>query len=266
MFHFSFELFHGMKFVFIIAWLTFNFRPGGKKFNPFGFVPNSVKKKYKKEKVQNPAIVGIYFQLLFRVQPPPPFLHICEKTSYPESFKLTKSQLSFFSTERKEKSTLNWTFRFKKISTSIIILRHPSNTNCSTKLSTKGTIIESTFNVSLDLFNFSVPFDFHFSLSLWCNRSTIIQKRKKKEEKKKKKRTGSGKSRRWSRTELAIRQSVLSQNIIASCSIDFTVGVYLSRDSKRNVIVLCFANWISIESSLHRFFKIGSIRRKVIGD
>lgn len=200
MFHLSFQLFHEKKFVFIIAWLTFNFRPGGKKFNPFGFVPSSVKKKYKKEKVQNPAIVGIYFQLLFRVQPPPPHsFTFVKKLLIPNFLNLQNLNFPSLSPSMKEKKNLLWifpsrlTFHFKNISTSIIILRHPSNTNCSTKLSMKGTIIESTFNVSLDLYlYFSVLFANRFPLFF----IPLVQsfdhypRKEKKEEKKKKKRIG----------------------------------------------------------------------------
>lgn len=187
-----------------------------RKFNLFGFVPNSIKKK-KKEKF-NPTIVEFIsnFSFVFNL----PFLHI-RKTFYPEFFKLTKSQLPFFVFEKKF----------------FIFLRHHP-TQIVPPLS---NLVWTSLSLSLT-FPFLSQIDFHFSLSLWCNRSTIIRYPRKK-----KKRIGKP---TMIKDRAAIRQSELSQNIIGSRSIDFTVGEYLSRDSKRQTIVLCFAH-VQIEFPLN---------------
>lgn len=208
MFHLSFQLFHEKKFVFIIAWLTFNFRPGGKKFNPFGFVPSSVKKNIKKKKFKIPLSLEFISNFSFVFNPPAPFLHICEKTSYPELFKLTKSQLSFSFAihERKEKSTLNFSFTFNLPFQKYLNFHHHSSSPIQHKLfhqiiheRNNHRIYFQRLSRSLSLFFRS----FRESISTFLYPSGAIvrplsKKGKKGREKKEKK---NRESRRWSRTE-----------------------------------------------------------------
>lgn len=230
------------------------------------------KKNIKKKKFKIPLSLEFISNFSFVFNPPAPFLHICEKTSYPELFKLTKSQLSFSFAihERKEKSTLNFSFTFNLPFQKNLNFHHHSSSPIQHKLfhqiiheRNNHRIYFQRLSRSLSLFFRS----FRESISTFLYPSGAIvrplsKKGKKGREKKRKKESGKP---TMIKDRTAIRQSVLSRNIIGSYSIDFTVGVYLSRDSKRNAIVL--AHRISIEFSLHRFFKIGSIWRKaIIGD
>lgn len=140
------------SFLSSLDWLSIFLKE--RKFNLFGFVPNSIKKK-KKEKF-NPTIVEFIsnFSFVFNL----PFLHI-RKTFYPELFKLTKSQLPFFVFEKKF----------------FIFLRHHP-----TQIVPLSNLVWTSLSLLPLTFPFLSQIDFHFSLSLWCNRSTIIRYPRKK--------------------------------------------------------------------------------------
>lgn len=144
---------------------------------------------------------------------------------------------------------------------SFIFLRHHS-IQIVPPLSMKGINHRVYFEhlpLSLSLSSLTFPFlsqiDFHFSLSLWCNRSIIIHYPRKKKKRKKKK--------NWKADDDQGQSGDKAIGIIAKhyrLSFDRFHGW---RDSKRHTIVLCFAH-VQIEFPSNSTYTVS--KKKVIGD